>query len=105
MLAGHRVHQLGRTLQRDCERCGDLLADGCTTTVGCGGGSICIFYAASSVVSIPSLPSGMLGVGLTVLGDAVTANHEEIPEEMPGDDGGVNDGLGDGFGNGLGGAF
>lgn len=57
------------------------------------------------MVGILSFLSDALGVGLTVLGDAVTANHEEIPEEMPGDDGGVNDGLGDGFGNGLGGAF
>ena len=64
-----------------------------------------MFRATLGAVGIPALPSGMLGVGLTIPGSAIAADHEELLREMLGDDGGVSDGLGDCFGDGLGGAF
>lgn len=78
---------------------------GCTTTDGHDGVSVCLFRAMLGAVGIPALPSGMLGVGLTIPGSAITTDHEELLGEMLADGGGVSDGLDDGFGDGLGGAF
>ena len=78
---------------------------GCTTADGHSGGSVCLFRATLGAVGVPALPSGMLGVGLTIPGSAIAADHEELLREMLGDGGGVSDGLGDCFGDGLGGAF
>ena len=67
------------------------------TNSGCYSHGVWFVDMAPGMVGILSFLSDALGVGLTVLGDTVMANHEELSREMPGWSWSSGDGLGGAF--------